>query len=208
MRPQPPILLVDDDAASRELLCAILEGVGYPTVQAATGEVALTLAVEHEPAAVILDVRLPGVSGYEVCRQLRERFGERLPIVFVSGERAESQDRVAGLMIGADDYMVKPFSPDELVARIQRLLVRVAPARSEADDWTQLTPREGEVLNLLAEGLSQHAIANELYISPKTVATHIQRILGKLRVHSRAAAVAKAYRLGLVSPDFTAHLFA
>jgi DNA-binding NarL/FixJ family response regulator len=208
MRPQPPILLVDDDAASRELLSTILDRVGYATVQAATGEVALTLAVEHEPVAVILDVRLPGVSGYEVCRQLRERFGEKLPIVFVSGERVESQDRVAGLMIGADDYMVKPFAPDELVARIQRLLVRTASGPADADDWAQLTPREWEVLNLLAEGLSQHAIANELYISPKTVATHIQHILSKLRVHSRAAAVAKAYRLGLVSPDFAAHLFA
>ena len=208
MRPQPPILLVDDDDSSRELLSTVLDGVGYATVQAATGEVALTLAAEHEPVAVILDVRLPAMSGYEVCRQLRERYGEKLPIVFVSGERAESQDRVAGLMIGADDYMVKPFSPDELVARIQRLLVRTAPADADVDDWTQLTPREWEVLNLLAEGLTQNAIANELYISPKTVATHIQRILGKLRVHSRAAAVAKAYRLGLVSPDFTAHLVA
>lgn len=207
MRPQPPILLVDDDAASRELLCAILDGVGYTTVQAATGEVALTLAAEHEPTAAILDVRLPGISGYEVCRQLRERFGEKLPIVFVSGERAESEDRVAGLMIGADDYLVKPFSPDELVARIQRLLVRTAPAHADADNWVELTPREWEVLNLLAEGLSQNAIANELYISPKTVATHIQRILGKLGVHSRAAAVAKAFGLGLVSPDFAAHLF-
>ena len=207
MRPQPPILLVDDDAASRELLCAILDGVGYTTVQAATGEVALTLAAEHEPTAAILDVRLPGISGYEVCRQLRERFGEKLPIVFVSGERAESEDRVAGLMIGADDYLVKPFSPDELVARIQRLLVRTAPADADADNWVELTPREWEVLNLLAEGLSQNAIANELYISPKTVATHIQRILGKLGVHSRAAAVAKAFGLGLVSPDFAAHLF-
>ena len=207
MRPQPPILLVDDDAASRELLCAILDGVGYTTVQAATGEVALTLAAEHEPTAAILDVRLPGISGYEVCRQLRERFGEKLPIDVVSGERAESEDRVAGLMIGADDFLVKPFSPDELVARIQRLLVRTAPAHEDADDWVELTPREWEVLNLLAEGLSQNAIANELYISPKTVATHIQRILGKLGVHSRAAAVAKAFGLGLVSPDFAAHLF-
>ena len=111
-------------------------------------------------------------------------------------------------MIGADDYMVKPFSPDELVARIQRLLVRTSSVKADLEDWQRLTPRESEVLNLLAEGLSQDAIAIELYISPKTVATHIQRILGKLGVHSRAAAVSKAYRLGLVSPDFAAHLFA
>jgi DNA-binding response OmpR family regulator len=126
-------------------------------VEAATGEVALTLAVEHEPAAVILDVKLPGLSGYEVCRQLRERFGEKLPIVFVSGERAESHDRVAGLMIGADDYVVKPFSPDELVARIQRLLVRAAPTHTDAGDWAELTPREREVLDLLAMPPSSRA---------------------------------------------------
>ncbi len=156
-------------------------------------------------------MRLPGISGYEVCRQLRERFGEQLPIIFVSGDRTEAHDRVAGLMIGADDYLSKPFVPDELVARVQRLLVR-----SEAGNGTKggsgaratrLTEREQEVLQLLAEGLAQGAIAAELYISPKTVATHIQRILAKLEVHSRAEAVSQAYKLGLVSPDVAAHLF-
>src|SRR5215831_15153373 len=210
MRPPPPILVVDDDDSSRELVSVALAAAGYATLGTHNGEDALAIAGEHEPAAVILDVKLPGISGYEVCRQLRERFGQGLPIVFVSGERAESHDRVAGLMIGADDYVVKPFAPEELLARIQRLLLRARTGdpEDELDEWGRLTPREREVLNLLAEGLSQDAIANQLYISPKTVATHIQRILAKLGVHSRAAAVSKAFRLGLVSPDFAAHLFA
>src|SRR5947209_1478217 len=119
-----PILVVDDDPASRELVTCLLEGIGYPTVEAETGESALVAAGEQRPELVLLDVRLPGISGYEVCRQLRQRFGEQLPIMFVSGDRTESHDRVAGLMIGADDYISKPFVPDELVARVQRLLVR------------------------------------------------------------------------------------
>jgi DNA-binding NarL/FixJ family response regulator len=204
-----PILIVDDDSPSRELVSCLLEGAGYSTIEADTGEVALDLAGEHQPSLVLLDVHLPGVSGYEVCHQLRERFGERLPIVFVSGDRTEPQDRVAGLMIGADDYVVKPFFPDELVARVRRLLMRNGAEPNEkggAELSASLTEREQEVLQLLAEGLTQDAIAAELYISPKTVATHIQRILSKLGVHSRAEAVSRAFRLGLVSPDFAAHL--
>jgi DNA-binding NarL/FixJ family response regulator len=204
-----PILIVDDDAAARELVRELLEGAGYSTLEAASGEEALVLAGEQRPSLAVLDPHLPGISGYEVCRQLKERFGERLPIMFVSGTRTEPHDRVAGLMIGADDYIVKPYAPDELVARVWRLLMRTADGRPEADgdaagSW-RLTERELQVLGLLAQGLTQKAIAAELYISPKTVATHIQRILTKLDVHSRAEAVAVAYRLGIVNADVTAH---
>jgi len=204
-----PILIVDDDASSRELVRCLLEGSGYSTVEADTGEAALVKAGEHMPSLVLLDVHLPGVSGYEVCRQLRELFGQKLPIVFVSGDRTEAHDRVAGLMIGADDYVVKPFNAEELVARVRRLLMRAdEPANGGPPDSSAgLTEREQEVLQLLAEGLTQNAIAAELFISPKTVATHIQRILGKLGVHSRAAAVSRAYRLGLVRAEVEAHLF-
>jgi DNA-binding NarL/FixJ family response regulator len=204
-----PILIVDDDPSSRELFSCVLAGAGYSTIEVESGEAALVQAGEIRPSLVLLDVHLPGVSGYEVCRQLRERFGEQLPIVFVSGNRTEPHDRVAGLMIGADDYVVKPFSADELIARVGRLLTRAEAdwSGNGSDSRVRLTEREREVLGLLADGLSQNAIASELYISPKTVATHIQRILSKLEVHSRAEAVSYAYRLGLVSADFAAHLF-
>jgi DNA-binding response OmpR family regulator len=77
----------------------------------------------------VLDVALPGVTGYDVCRTLREEFGEELPIIFVSDERTEPLDRVAGLLMGADDYVVEPFAPAELVARVMRALARVKSLR-------------------------------------------------------------------------------
>ena len=191
-----PILIVDDDPAMRELLSSLLDQAGLPTRQAATGEEALAAARRQRPRLVLLDVRLPGVSGYEVCRELRERFGEQLPIVFISGERVEPFDRAAGLLLGADDFVVKPFAPDELLARVRRLVARFTPPAAKADR-PKLTRREGEVLNLLANGLAQPEIAKELVISSKTVSSHIQHILAKLGVHSRAQAVAAVHR-GLI----------
>ena len=155
---------------------------------------------------MLLDVCLPGASGYEVCHELRDRFGDTLGIIFVSGERIESIDRVSGLLLGADDYVVKPFDPDELLARVRTVLRRVGRPRANGNGKAaaavvtdaDLTPRELEVLQLLAEGLTQPQIARQLVISPRTVGTHIQNLLGKLDVHSRAQAVALAHRMGLV----------
>jgi DNA-binding NarL/FixJ family response regulator len=139
-----------------------------------------------------------------VCHQLREAFGEDVAVMFVSGARGDALDRVAGLLIGADDYVVKPFDPDELVNRA-RALLRRRPANGDHgavveqfSSTATLTSREREVLVLLARGRSQAQIATELVISSKTVATHIQRILAKLGVHSRAHAVVIAHRERLV----------
>jgi DNA-binding NarL/FixJ family response regulator len=145
---------------------------------------------------VVLDVRLPGISGWEVCRELRSRFGDSVAVLFVSGERVESMDRVAGFLLGGDDYLVKPFALSELLARLDRA-VRRAPADGGS---SPLTRRELDVLRLLAEGRRQPEIARELVISQKTVGTHIEHILGKLGVHSRAQAVALAYRNRLIAP--------
>jgi len=205
-----PIFVVDDDAHSREFLRVLLNAGGYADVlELETGEEALVQAGDQHPSLVLLDIVLPGISGYEVCHQLRDRFGDKLPIIFVSGTRTEPHDRVAGLLIGADDYLVKPFFPGELVARVRRLLVRNGPENDNGANGDgplgRLSDREREVLRLLAEGQAQESIATELFISPKTVATHIQRILTKLDVHSRAEAVGVAYREGLVDPDVAAH---
>jgi DNA-binding response OmpR family regulator len=186
---------VDDDASLRALVCDLLEHAGYETVEAESGREALDSAMSAPPALVVLDVAMPGLSGYEVCRSLRARVGDGLPILFVSGSRTEAYDRVAGLLLGGDDYLVKPFAPDELIARVRSLLRR-APAVVRS---TSLTAREHEVLGLLAMGCNQHHIAGRLVISGKTVGTHIERILEKLGVHSRAEAVAVAYRDGIVS---------
>ena len=107
----------------------LLRGAGFKTLEASSGAQALKAAGEAPPTAVLLDVALSGMTGYDVCRVLRERFGEELPIIFVSGDRTEPLDRVAGLMMGADDYVVKPFVPVELVARIRRALSRVKCVR-------------------------------------------------------------------------------
>jgi len=196
------ILVVDDHADFREFVGTVLIRAGYEVVEAETGEEALALAARETPSLVMLDVNLPGTSGYAVCNELRQTLGHQLPIIFVSGERTEPFDRVAGLLIGADDYVTKPFDPDELVARVRRMLERrrLRRPRLQTEDPFGLTRREREVLNLLVDGLNQVAIADRLYLSPKTVGTHIQRILGKMGVSSRTQAVAIAAREGLFEP--------
>jgi DNA-binding NarL/FixJ family response regulator len=201
------VLVVDNDPLFRAFVREQLERAGFEVVEAEDGGAALEAVARARPELVLLDVCLPRASGYEVCRELRDRFGDSLGIIFVSGERIESIDRVSGLLIGADDYVVKPFDPDELLARVRTVLRRVATPRANrkgdalasgiAD--AELTPRELEVLQLLAEGLTQTQIARRLVISPRTVGTHIQNLLGKLDVHSRAQAVALAHRMGLVA---------
>jgi two-component system nitrate/nitrite response regulator NarL len=189
------ILIVDGDHLSRGLMSRVLKRVGYITCEAETGEEALATAKRARPALVVLEVLLPGVSGFEVCRELKDEFGEALPIIFVSGTRTDSGDRVAGLLVGGDDYLVKPFDPNELLARVRRLL----PARLAGGETTRkLTRRELEVLSLLVEGLNQPEIAEKLFISPKTVGKHIEHILAKLGVHNRAQAVALAVRGELI----------
>jgi len=177
---------------------SVLETAGLDVVEADDGGRAVAAVNESRPGLVILDVDLPGLSGYEVCHQLRAKFAT-LPILLLSGERVESYDRVAGLLLGADDFMQKPFATDELLARVRRMI-----GRSSAPD-TPLTPRETQVLALLAQGATHKAIAEELVIAPKTAAKHIERILSKLGLHSRASAVAWAFEHGIVSPGQAEH---
>jgi DNA-binding NarL/FixJ family response regulator len=190
------VLVVDDDAKCRALVVTLLRQAGFTTVEASTGEEAVTLARRQRPKLVVLDLELPGLSGYEITRQLRDEFANDLAIVILSGARTESLDVAAGLGVGADDYIVKPFAPDEFLARVRLQTKRVDSTRPVPSD---LTRRELQVLNLLAEGQSQKQIADELVISAKTVAGHIQQILAKLGVHSRAQAVAHAYRHALLT---------
>jgi DNA-binding response OmpR family regulator len=191
-RPCGPILVVDDDDTLLQCVSDLLQEAGFVVLAARTGEEGLALARSGAPRAAIVDVCLPGLSGYEVCRVLKEE-KVALPVLFISGERRESFDRVAGLLIGADDYLVKPFAPDELLARL-RVLLR----RAGEDERHGLTAREAEVLRCLGEGLSPSVIAQRLVISPKTVETHIEHIYEKLGVHSRAQALAAAYGLRLL----------
>jgi DNA-binding NarL/FixJ family response regulator len=191
------ILLVDDNDGFRSFVGELLESVGYETTQLTSGDAVLRAVAEKRPAAILLDVQLPGLNGYEICRGLRNRYGDSIAIVFISGERTEPLDRAGGLLLGADDYLTKPVDPGELIARVTRLVGRPRSnghGPSSNGRLDALTQRENEVLGLLAEGLRQEEIAEQLVISPKTVATHIQRILGKLEVRSRAQAVSLALR--------------
>ena len=180
---QPAVLVADPDARSRAEVRRALELAHYQTIEAATAAEAIAKAQQRRPALAVLDVHLPDMSGYVLCRELREQFGEQLPIVFVSQHRTEPADRVAGLLIGADDYIVKPFNTDELVARLRRLIAR---RPSTPPQLTRLTPRERDVLELLVDGHAQADISAELYISEGTVSKHIEHILAKLGAARRA----------------------
>jgi DNA-binding NarL/FixJ family response regulator len=188
----PPVLVADADDGERAQLASLLLAAGYPVVEASSGEEALAAVRRTNPCAALLEIPLGGLSGYEVCRTVREELGESVPVMFVSGARTESYDRVAGLLVGASDYLVKPYAPDELLTRVRNLLRLSRPLPSAI--FEKLTRREREVLQLLADGLRQEEIAQRLFITRKTVGAHVVNVLRKLGVKSQAQAVAMAYR--------------
>jgi two-component system OmpR family response regulator len=126
------VLVVDDEAHIREVLEYALSREGYRVSVAADGQAALALSARDSPDLVVLDVMLPEIDGLEVCRALR-RGPSRAPILFLSA-RAEEVDRIVGLELGGDDYLTKPFSPRELVARVRAVLRRYDDAKAAAAD--------------------------------------------------------------------------
>ena len=144
------VVIADADQGPRQMLAASLTKAGFRVLQAETGEQALALARTSSPGAVVLEVPLGSLSGYEVCHALRAELGPDLPIMFLSGARTESYDRVAGLLLGADDYLVKPYADGELIARLTNLYRR-SRART-LGEARRLTKRELEVLDLLGDG--------------------------------------------------------
>jgi len=126
------ILVVDDEASISDLIATSLKFVGFDVRTAATGSQALTIAEEFKPHAMILDVMLPDLDGFEVCRQIRNE-GIEVGVLFLSA-KDEMKDKVQGLTIGGDDYMTKPFSLEELVARLRALLRRIGVVEIDTDD--------------------------------------------------------------------------
>jgi DNA-binding NarL/FixJ family response regulator len=204
------ILVVEHDEATRVVVSAVARRLGF-TAQAVENAELARAALDERPVLAVLEVDLPGAtSGLELMRELHLAHGDSLPVILVSGDSTAPVDRVAGLLSGADDYMSKPVDENELLARILRSLGRSISAVTNGNTRpqngaTQLSPREREILTLMSSGMGQLEIASDLVVSPKTVGTHIQHILTKLGVHSRAQAVAEAYRRGLVQPDFEGH---
>ncbi len=119
------VLIVDDDPRLRDLLRLALERAGYDVITASDGQSALTHATREAPDLIVLDIGLPEMDGFEVCRRIRA--GSQVPILFLTA-RDDEIDRIVGLEMGADDYVTKPFSPRELVARVRAILKRSAPA--------------------------------------------------------------------------------
>jgi len=199
-----PILIAEDDHKTASLVALYLEKEGFETISAYDGQQALSLARQHNPAFVILDLMLPNLDGWEVCRELRR--SSDVPILILTA-REEEMDRVLGLSLGADDYVVKPFSPRELVARVKAILRRARPGvRGEKDRLScgnlvldrqkrrvtlsgqpvSLTVSEYKILQALmaAPGriLSREELLNCLYPSGETVIDRVIDVhVGKLR---------------------------
>jgi len=193
------VLIADPDESSRSLLSGVLRNAGYLPLEAATGDEGLELARVNAPAAAILEIPLSGLSGYELCTALKVEFGADMPIIFLTGSRTESYDRIAGLLLGADDYVTKPYSAGELLVRLRNLLHRRADP--DASRFARrLTKREHEVLALMAEGLQHDEIGQRLFISPKTVSSHVEHILRTLGARGRAQAIAIAYHHRILQP--------
>lgn len=195
----PRILLVEDSPDIAEALQRNLELDGYEVVLATRAAHALPLVSSFKPELVVLDLGLPDRDGYTVLQELRTR-GEQCPVLILSARSLEA-DKLQGFRLGADDYVTKPFSIMELLARIAALLRRAAKpaaasngqARAAAlsDDELRerfgLTARQIAVTRLLGEGCSNAEIAKRLSVSYFTARNHTEQVLSKLGVSTRAA---------------------
>ena len=212
MRSLRKVLVVDDDSHIRDVVCFALRRAGFEVSEAADGEAALTRIERDRPDLVILDILMPEMDGLEVCRVVRSGGAgdANVPILFLSSKDGEV-DRVVGLELGADDYVTKPFSPRELVARVkahfrrsdnlaapERNDIAVGPLRMELDaqraaiggQQMALTRTEFGLLATLARRagkvLDREALMNGAYVgfrivSDRTIDSHMRRLRAKLR---------------------------
>ena len=221
---KPQVLIVEDEEAIVTLLDYNLRNAGYDTVVARDGEEAVDLALTMEPNAILLDWMLPLRSGLEVCRHLR-RFPEtsEVPIIMLTA-RGEEQDKLRGLDMGADDYLTKPFSPQELLARLRAVLRRASPARLkevlifadiQMDQGSHRVTRAGEMIDLAPtefrllrhfmqypgrvfsrEQLLDSVWGREKDVEPRTVDVHIRRLRKALNVGSESDVIRTVREVG------------
>ncbi len=206
------LLLVEDDRALAELVSFHFDRAGYAVTRTGDGEEALILAEEIKPDLVLLDWMIEGVSGIEVCRRLRRRqVTANVPIIMLTA-RGEEDDRIRGLETGADDYMTKPFSPKELVARASAVLRRVRPALAaeglsyaglEMDLVAHRVRRDGQAIQL---GPTEYRLLRHLLENPGRVFSR-QQLLETVWPHSEDIELRtvdvhiRRLRLALGEPD-------
>ena len=192
------ILVVDDDPGIREVVCFALQKAGYATAVAADGAQALARFAADKPALVVLDILMPELDGVEVCRRLRgDPQGRATPIVFLSSKDDEV-DRIVGLEVGGDDYVAKPFSPRELVARVRAILRRAtAPAEKAA------APLKHGRLSLDAEAYKAFWDGRELVLTLTEFGILRTLLRRPGRVCTRDALMSEAYELHKIVSDRT-----
>jgi DNA-binding NarL/FixJ family response regulator len=211
------ILIVDDDTALRAALIRYLEKRGYAVRDAVSGVEGLAIFEQDQPDLIVSDVIMPEMDGYEFCRRLRLlRTGQLVPFIFLSS-KGEVEDRVQGHSIGADDYLIKPFEPKELLAKIESQLERLRRMHSEMIRFMQqpratvepqpltpsplpLTPAEEKVFWQVIQGFTNKQIGDHLFVSPRTVQTHLSNILSKLQLENRSQLVRYAFEKGYKPP--------
>jgi DNA-binding NarL/FixJ family response regulator len=214
------ILIVDDDITLRTAMIRYLQNRGYSVKDAGSGVEGLTAFEQDTPDLVVSDVMMPEMDGYEFCRRLRTtRLGQLVPFIFLSS-RKDVDDRVQGHQMGADDYLVKPFEPKELVAKIEAQLERSRRIHSEIVRLIQqsngamagspspvatltplpLTPAEEKVFWEVIQGFTNKQIGDRLFVSPRTVQTHLSNILSKLQLENRSQLIRFAFERGYRPP--------
>ncbi len=192
------LLLIDDDPNLILLVRDYLEFRGYRVLTAKNGRDALTILEKDIPDMIICDVMMPEMDGYTFLEQVRQNpRTDWIPVMFLSA-KGQSQDRVKGLNLGADVYMVKPFEPEELVAQVEsslkqskRLLEHSNNKGMDMDKHirvsknVELTPTELKVVNLVAQGMANREIAVRLEVSQRTIESHVSNMLNKTRLSNR-----------------------
>ena len=210
------ILIVDDDSTLRAALERYLEDRGFAVSCAASGKEGLEHFTHDPPDLIVSDVVMPEMDGYELCGRVREsEIGQLVPFIFLSG-RCDLEDRIQGHSIGADDYLVKPFHPRELIAKIEAQLARAHRIHSQIERALQqpseevaaperpplpLTPAEEKVFWEVIQGYTNKKIGDRLFISPRTVQTHLSNILSKLALENRSQLIRYAFENGYKPPQ-------
>ncbi|WP_303907953.1 response regulator transcription factor [Thiohalomonas denitrificans] len=186
---QPTVFIVDDDEAVRDSLSWLMSSVGLAAKSFSSARVFLDTYAPSRPGCVVLDIRMPGMSGLDLQEQIRKR-GIELPLIFISGH-ADVPMAVRALKSGAFDFIEKPFNDQVLLECVQRAIEedeehrrRWAAKADVVGRLNLLTPREREVLDLVVEGASNKVISNSLGVSLKTVEAHRARVMEKLQAGS------------------------